>query len=300
MGLAAEPYDVERIDRALYAYSSLGREKALGMMRHSRAADFNPIIVSIPHDNADASFPNLTLSHSRASWNVREGSTRTRRADSWKSAPQSSYDFRTSGRTSNSRQRTKRYDNIEKSIQHMLGRTRRWARRHLVVYELAKGPRRPMRKDHCTGTRSRIRKRLNVRHARLGFQTCGGEHREHCRETPCVGPAGKSWDIYDVDNSADYRKYGVISFTKSEDSKKVEKLEPKAKKLKIGEPPVPVPPKLPPCAWCRKMEPKASMARCKTCTFSVHSGKPLNSWPGVADGSVLRYSTARHGSGLGV
>lgn len=37
----------------------------------------------------------------------------------------------------------------------------------------------------------------------------------------------------------------------------------------------PPPPKLPPCSFCRKMEPKGSMARCKTCTFSAHSGEQL-------------------------
>jgi hypothetical protein len=38
--------------------------------------------------------------------------------------------------------------------------------------------------------------------------------------------------------------------------------------------PVPLapPPKLPPCACCRRMDPKSTMARCKTCTFSAHSG----------------------------
>lgn len=36
-----------------------------------------------------------------------------------------------------------------------------------------------------------------------------------------------------IDDSADYRKYGVISFTKSEDSKKPDKLENKAKKQKV-------------------------------------------------------------------
>ena len=36
-----------------------------------------------------------------------------------------------------------------------------------------------------------------------------------------------------ANGSADYRKYGVISFTKSEDSKKPEKVENKAKKQKV-------------------------------------------------------------------
>lgn len=89
---------------------------------------------------------------------------------------------------------------------------------------------------------------------------------------------------------ANYRKYGVISFAKAEDSKKPEKKEQKKKvslcclidKLFVdiqtdagsrAPTPPPPPPKLPPCACCKRMEPKSSMARCKTCTFSVHSGE---------------------------
>ena len=46
MSLPAEPYDIERMDRALYVYTNLGREAALNTMRSSRPADFNPINVS--------------------------------------------------------------------------------------------------------------------------------------------------------------------------------------------------------------------------------------------------------------
>lgn len=78
---------------------------------------------------------------------------------------------------------------------------------------------------------------------------------------------------------SNYRKYGVISFVKSDDAKlRVDKKDPRG--VKRGRDtgsgtstPVPGgPPKLPPCSCCKRMEPKASMARCKTCTFSVHSG----------------------------
>lgn len=101
MTLAAEPYDVERLNRALFAYSSLGREKAINMMRHSRAADFNPINVSAINDKSDDSSPTLTSSPSRASSSVKEVLTRTRRVDNSKNVPLWSYDTRTSGRTSN-------------------------------------------------------------------------------------------------------------------------------------------------------------------------------------------------------
>lgn len=78
---------------------------------------------------------------------------------------------------------------------------------------------------------------------------------------------------------SNYRKYGVISFVKAEDAKRPEKKEPKGRRGVKGDTAsgasTPVPssaPKLPPCSCCRKMEPKSTMARCKTCTFSAHSG----------------------------
>lgn len=97
------------------------------------------------------------------------------------------------------------------------------------------------------------------------------------------------------EDSTNYRKYGVISFAKADDSKKSDKkdiiiLSRKGKvsihRLVSGltdreqgdtsgaSTPVPLPPpKLPPCVCCRRMEPKSTMARCKTCTFSAHSGQ---------------------------
>ena len=95
-------------------------------------------------------------------------------------------------------------------------------------------------------------------------ESCG------CVETCAVGePRLTLW------GSANYRKYGVISFVKAEDVKKLDsiKLKKKVDGASGASTPVPQPPKLPPCACCRRMEPKAGMARCKVCTFSVHSGE---------------------------
>lgn len=81
---------------------------------------------------------------------------------------------------------------------------------------------------------------------------------------------------------SNYRKYGVISFVKADDAKlRPDKKEPRTAggRRKGGDSlsgtATPVPtgvPRLPPCSCCKRMEPKASMARCKTCTFSVHAG----------------------------
>lgn len=45
MALPAPEYDVERLDRALTAYTTLGRDAATKAMRSSRDVDFNPITV---------------------------------------------------------------------------------------------------------------------------------------------------------------------------------------------------------------------------------------------------------------
>ena len=46
MNLPVPAYDVERIDRALSAFTTQGREAALNTMRTSRANDFNVVAVS--------------------------------------------------------------------------------------------------------------------------------------------------------------------------------------------------------------------------------------------------------------
>lgn len=123
----------------------------------------------------------------------------------------------------------------------MLGRTKLWVPPLWVVYELDKGRKRLTRKAVCLAMRSRIRKRRNVRHARLGYRPSGGEHRGRYLVMPCVRIAGKHvvqagrLKRGGLTIRANYRKYGVISFTKAEDSKKpLEKLEPKTKKQKVS------------------------------------------------------------------
>lgn len=72
---------------------------------------------------------------------------------------------------------------------------------------------------------------------------------------------------------SNYRKYGVISFVKSDDAKRAEKKDVRRRKDtgSGASTPAPVALKAPPCALCRRVEPKAAMARCKTCTFSAHA-----------------------------
>jgi len=165
-----------------------------------------------------------------------EGSTLKKRENFWRSVHRRYYDTRISGRTSSLKRRMKRYDNIVKSTLLMQGKTRHSVHLHLDVYELEKDQKtRKQRKDPCLVTKSRKQRRPNAQLVQQECRAFGGEHREVYLEMPCARIAGKFPACVVVDDSADYRKYGVISFTKSEDSKKPEKSENKAKKQKVSQ-----------------------------------------------------------------
>lgn len=79
---------------------------------------------------------------------------------------------------------------------------------------------------------------------------CGMLHEDFDRVVACTQNDSWGFDVRELrvsiaphkvicearlTNSANYRKYGVISFTKAEDSKKpLDKLEPKTKKQKVS------------------------------------------------------------------
>ncbi|CAK9782337.1 hypothetical protein CC85DRAFT_282380 [Cutaneotrichosporon oleaginosum] len=65
---------------------------------------------------------------------------------------------------------------------------------------------------------------------------------------------------------SNYRKYGVISFVKSDDAKQKKDVR-RRKDTSGASTPVPVPRAA--CALCRRAD--KGLARCKTCTFSVHA-----------------------------
>lgn len=70
---------------------------------------------------------------------------------------------------------------------------------------------------------------------------------------------------------SNYRKYGVISFVKSDDAKRAEKKDVRRRGKDTGSgasTPAPSAPRAPPCALCRKHD--KALVRCRTCTFSVH------------------------------
>lgn len=196
----------------------------------------------------------------------------------------------TSGRIASSSWRTRRSAHTSRYLRPMRGRTRRSVRRRSVASGANEATRKhPMTRSRSTRPASPIPTRCSAQRARQETVPSGGDALGASRATPCARLAGGLLLTLTCTRSLDranYRKYGVISFVKSEDAKKPEKKEAgvggkKGKGAAVdgsnsgASTPAPAPqaPKLPPCACCRRMEPKSMMARCKTCTFAVHAGE---------------------------
>lgn len=135
----------------------------------------------------------------------------------------------------------------------------------------------------------------------LNWDKYGGGTLEQCLVQPCVNHAGRM--IFLFCNSpwhfchrSNYRKYGVISFVRSEDSKKIDRREHVTRKGKVRtsrlnksyqakfltQNEVSDQPsgslwgsKSNQCACCRRVEPKSQLARCRNCNFVAHTGRLL-------------------------
>ncbi|WVF70081.1 hypothetical protein IAT40_004868 [Kwoniella sp. CBS 6097] len=255
--LAVPHWDVERLNLAIASYTSMGREKALKYMRRTKLADFKPIRFS---DAETAVFEEELErwggleAHEIAKLLKRTSAEVLRFSYIWKN------------------QQLKKEN--EALRQH-----------HKVTVSHA-------RQNKTLGAPSLGRMRAKARDDQ-DDDTISLYNASFVKENPKIQCAACSTRISGVwwrcprtvpgvamceNCGANYRKYGVISFVKSEDSKKAEKKETVTKKGTKGDasgtttPVPPPPPKLPPCAVCKKMEPKSMMARCKNCTFSVHAG----------------------------
>ncbi|WWC87223.1 uncharacterized protein L201_002111 [Kwoniella dendrophila CBS 6074] len=260
--LAVPAHDVERLNLAIDLYTSLGREKAIQSMRKTKLADFKPINFS---DKETAIFEaelerngGLETHETAKLLNNRTPAEVLRFSYIWKN---------------------KQLSKENEALRH----------HHKVSTSHA-------RQNKTLGAPSLGRIRVTsslANHSDDEVSLYGNDFiKEKEQEKEIIKCAACSTRISSVwwrcprtvqgetmceDCGSNYRKYGVISFVKSEDSKKDIKKDAAQKKAK-GDgsgtaTPVPLPPpKLPPCANCKKMEPKAMMARCKNCTYSVHSG----------------------------
>ena len=269
---------------AALAFTTMGPEKGLRFLKEQKFENFNQIVVTIiPREakNCVAHYSSQTksASSSRLNWKRTVASTPSKLQKHWESARPKSSDTPTYGRTNSSRRRMMLCVLMSKSAHHTLGRIKPSV--HRLSAACVPKPRSTVTTmSRSTTPRSHLRIRYNALRAPRGYLTSGGGVRGQYMVQPCARTAGEHSAFCHLDLaltiSANYRKYGVISFVKSDDSKKMDKKESLKRKHDGGSgtaTPVPVPaPKLPPCALCRRMEPKSSMARCKTCTFSAHAG----------------------------
>ncbi|EIW68698.1 hypothetical protein TREMEDRAFT_31780 [Tremella mesenterica DSM 1558] len=251
MRLAVPPYDLERLNKAVGAYTAHGREKALTIMRNARLEDFSPVLFTqqetqIFQQELDK-WGGLDA-HEIAKVLGKRPSEVLRFSYMWKN---------------------KQLASENEAIRQHQKVTHAHARQSQTLGAPSLGKIRTTRDSSGSDDEVSLYGSATRRMQCAACSTRLGTVWWRCpRSLP-----GKAMCETCGSN---YRKYGVISFVKAEDSKRPEKKERELKKSK-GEAsgtatPVPTPaPKLPPCAMCKRMEPKSSMARCKTCTFSVHS-----------------------------
>ncbi|OCF37587.1 hypothetical protein I316_00713 [Kwoniella heveanensis BCC8398] len=257
MDLAVPPWDVERLNLAMASYTNLGREKALKYMRRTKLADFKPIHFSDAETvtfEAELEHYGGLEAHEIAKLLKRTPAEVLRFSYIWKNQQL---------KKENEALRQHHKVNISHARQNKtlgapsLGRMRAKAR-----------------DDQDDDTTSLYNATFLKENPKVQCAACSTRISNVWWRCPRTVPG-----VAMCENcGANYRKYGVISFVKSEDSKKADKKETVTKKGAKGDtsgtstPVPPPPPKLPPCAVCKKMEPKPMMARCKNCTFSVHAG----------------------------
>ncbi|KIR60339.1 hypothetical protein I314_03630 [Cryptococcus bacillisporus CA1873] len=250
--LAVPPWDVERINLALSSYTSMGREAAYHFMCHTVLSDFHPIRFT---DEESAVFEAEL-------------------------------------------ERNGGLDVI--SCSKILKRTTSDILRFSYIWKNDK------LKDENEALRQH--RRVSVSHARqnrtlgapsLGKMRIGDKSKVDDDETSLYGSStgestmtcatcstrlGQVWwrnprtvpGIAMCEScGSNYRKYGVISFVRSEDSKKIDRRELVTRKGKNEVSDQPTGSlwgsKFNQCACCRRVEPKSQLARCRNCNFVVHT-----------------------------
>nr|AAV28764.1 ZNF1p [Cryptococcus gattii] len=250
--LAVPPWDVERINLALSSYTSMGREAAYHFMCHTVLSDFHPIRFT---EEESAVFEAEL-------------------------------------------ERNGGLDVI--SCSKILKRTTSDILRFSYIWKNDK------LKDENEALRQH--RRVSVSHARqnrtlgapsLGKMRIGDKSKVDDDETSLYGSStgestmacatcstrlGQVWwrnprtvpGIAMCEScGSNYRKYGVISFVRSEDSKKIDRREHVTRKGKNEVSDQPTASlwgsKINQCACCRRMEPKSQLARCRNCNFVVHT-----------------------------
>ncbi|WWC59192.1 uncharacterized protein I303_101741 [Kwoniella dejecticola CBS 10117] len=259
MKLPVPPHDVERLNLAIDSYTAMGRDKALHFMRRTKLADFKPIHFTDKETEifeAELERNGGLVTHETAKMLNKTPAEVLRFSYIWKN-----------------RQLSKENE----ALRHHHKVSTSHARQNKTLGAPSLGRMRAAQDHHSDDEVSLYGN---------DFAKRKDKEKETLKCAACSTRISTVWwrcprtvqgEAMCEDCGSNYRKYGVISFVKSEDSKKEPKKDTIAKKAKgdasgTATPVPPPPPKLPPCANCKKMEPKSMMARCKNCTYSVHSG----------------------------
>nr|AAN75616.2 ZNF1 [Cryptococcus neoformans var. neoformans] len=251
--LAVPPWDVERINLALFSYTSMGREAAYRFMCHTVLSDFHPV-----HFTEEESTVFEAELERNGGLDVISCSKILKRTTS--DILRFSYIWK-NNKLKDENEALRQHRRV--SVSH--------ARQNRTLGAPSLGKMR-------IGDKSKVE---DDETSLYGSST--GESTMRC--ATCSTKLGQVWwrsprtvpGIAMCEScGSNYRKYGVISFVRSEDSKKLDRREHVTKKGKSELSDQPAgslwSSKHNQCACCRRAEPKSQLARCRNCNFVAHAG----------------------------
>lgn len=257
MKMPVPPYDVRRLNAAVEAYTAYGRDDAIRYLKSLKLADFNPMVWSDEETRLlEAEF---------AKWNGLQASAASKVLGK-RPAEVVRYTYMWKNKKYKAENELLRQ---HRKVHSIHGRT------SSTLGPIPLGHVRRADSEMPDDDASSLYNANYVRDHKLQCAVCWTRISNVWWKCPRSVTGNAMCETC----GSNYRKYGVLSAPKAEDAKRDYRKEPKSRRGAKADSasgtstPVPQgPPKLPPCSLCRRMEPKASMARCKTCTFSAHAG----------------------------
>nr|AAN75157.2 ZNF1 [Cryptococcus neoformans var. grubii] len=253
LSLAVPPWDVERINLALSSYSSMGREAAYHFMCHTVLSDFHPV-----HFTEEESAVFEAELERNGGLDVISCSKILKRTTS--DILRFSYIWKNDKlKVENEALRQHRRVSVSHARQN----------RTLGPPSLGKmriGDKSKVEDDETSLYGS------SIGESTMRCATCSTKLGQVWWKSPRTVPGIAMCESC----GSNYRKYGVISFVRSDDSKRIDHREHVAKKGKneVNDQPIGSlwSSKHNQCACCRRVEPKSQLVRCRNCNFIAHTG----------------------------
>lgn len=253
--LVVPPWDLERLNLALSSYTSMGREAAYSFMCHTVHSDFRPI-----HFTEEESVVFEEELERNGGLDVISCSKILKRSTS--DILRYSYLWK-NGKLKDENEALRQHRRI--SISH--------ARQNRTLGAPSLGKMRIGDKSEVEDDETSIYAQpLAGTGSTMVCVTCSTKISQLWWRCPRTVPGIAMCESC----GSSYRKYGVISFTRSEDIKKSDRKEHVSKKGKnefshqtAGSN---WSPKFNHCACCRRIEPKSQLFRCRNCCFIAHTG----------------------------